>query len=110
MIRNKKRYMMVETTSELKMDKEELDRALKQAVLLLVGQLGYYDISPKLVSLIDSKHFVVRCKLQGYERMLLASALIKKLGAAETGLYTLKSSGTIKALMKGKASKDFSDY
>lgn len=108
-MRDKKRYIMVESASELSMDKEGLDRALKQAVLSLVGQLGYYDISPKLVSLIDSKHFVVRCRLQGYERMLLASALIKRLGETETGLYTLKSSGTIKALMKGKASENLSN-
>ena len=109
MIRDKKRYIMIEASSELNMGKEELDRALKQAVLSLVGQLGYYDISPKLISLADSRHFVVRCKLRGYERMLLASALIKRIGATETGLYTLKSSGTIKALMKGKASEDLPD-
>jgi RNase P/RNase MRP subunit POP5 len=109
MLRDKKRYIMLEATSELKTDKDELDRALKQAVLSLVGQLGYYDISPKLVSLVDGKHFVVRCRLKGYERMLLASALVKRLGATETGLYTLKSSGTIKALMKDIVSENLAD-
>ncbi len=109
MLRDKKRYIMVEATSELNTEKEELDRELKQAVLALTGQLGYYDISPKLVSVVDSRHFVIRCKLKGYEKMLLASALIKRLGATETGLYTLKSSGTIKALMKEKASENLAD-
>lgn len=109
MVRDKRRYIMVESASELNMEKEELDHAIKQAVLSLVGQLGYYDISPKLVFIVDSKHFVVRCRLQGYEKMLLASALIKRLGAAGTGLYTLKSSGTIKALMKEKASENLTD-
>ncbi|MEM0154249.1 MAG: Rpp14/Pop5 family protein [Methanothrix sp.] len=109
MIRDKKRYIMLESASELNMEKDELDRALKQAILSLVGQLGYYYISPKLVLLIDGKHFVIRCRLQGYESMLLASALIKRLGTTETGLYTLKSSGTIKALMKEVHSKDLTN-
>lgn len=99
-IRDKKRYILFETTADIATEKEELERSLKQAVLSLAGQLGYYEISPKLISVVDKNHFIIRCRLSGYWKMLLASSLIKRLGNTELGIYTLKSSGTIKALLK----------
>jgi RNase P/RNase MRP subunit POP5 len=92
--------MLLETTADIVVEKEELERLVKQAVLSLVGQLGYYDISPKLISVVDKNHIVMRCRLRGYKRMLLVFSLIKRLGSMETGIYTLKSSGTLKALLK----------
>ncbi|MCL4404865.1 MAG: Rpp14/Pop5 family protein [Candidatus Marsarchaeota archaeon] len=101
MIRDKKRYILVEASSELGLQKEELDKLFKQAMMAVVGQLSYYEVSPKVVSLPDKNSFVVRCRLKGYDKALTATALIKRLGNLEVGLYTIKSSGTIKALMKG---------
>ncbi len=99
MIRDKKRYILIEASRDLNLRKEELDKLFKQSIMNVVGQLHYYDVSPKVVSVIGERRFVLRCKLKGYENAIIAISLIKKLGSGNTGFYTLKSSGTIKTIM-----------
>jgi RNase P/RNase MRP subunit POP5 len=49
---------------------------------------------------VDESRFVIKSSLEGTGKLILAFALIKKVGETETAFYTLKSSGTIKALLK----------
>jgi RNase P/RNase MRP subunit POP5 len=97
----KRRYLLVECATPI----EERGRAgfesmLFGALLAQVGAMHYHSVNPKIAGFVNERRFVIRTSLEGYKELALALAMIKRLGGVETAFYTLKSSGTIKALLK----------
>ncbi|MCL4371812.1 Rpp14/Pop5 family protein [Candidatus Marsarchaeota archaeon] len=101
MISEKHRYLLVESTAQISGSSYDFEKKLKKAIIAVVGQLEYAEVNPRLLNIVDDRHFVVKCNLKGYKRLIVALALIKDMEGLSFGLYTLKSSGTLRALLKG---------
>jgi RNase P/RNase MRP subunit POP5 len=100
-MKTKRRYLLVECATAIEeRGRAQFERGLFKALLEQMGVLHYQSANPKMVGFVDAHRFVLRASLEGHKEMALALAMIKNLEGAETAFYTLKSSGTIKALMK----------
>ena len=100
MMRDKKRYLLVETTAKIEGDPKSFGAMLYREIIRCIGESSYHRVNPRLVKLIGENHFIIKSSLEGTGQLILALALIKRIGDTDTAFYTLKSSGTIKALGK----------
>lgn len=97
----KRRYILVESAVEIPdASASEFETELLKEIMKTVGETHYFRANPKMMGFIDNKTFVLRCNLSRYRDMIVALTFIKRVSGKEIGLYTLKSSGTIKALTK----------
>jgi RNase P/RNase MRP subunit POP5 len=102
-MKDKHRYIMVEASVPLIGDEKEFFYALTKEISRCVGEANLHKVNPKLMKFTDSQHMVIKSSLQGVHDLILSLALIKRVNGNEMAFYTLKSSGTIKALEKAKA-------
>lgn len=101
MMREKRRYILVECSREIgQAEQKGFETSLQNAMIQQLGEAEYYLSNPKIVKFIGERSFILVVFLQKYEESITALALIKNIGSAQIGLYTTKSSGTIKALLK----------
>ncbi len=98
MIREKHRYLLVESAGGIPNDKAAFSKALHKEIMVCFGQLHYFKGSFRIMEFLESDLFIIRSSLAEYENLIRAFALIKRLGNEEAAFYTLKSSGTIRAL------------
>ncbi len=97
MIREKRRYILVEASSGVR-EIEDFERELNKAILDVVGQINFHKVNPKIIEFIDSRRFIIRVGLYGTEDTILAFSMIKRLVGGSIAFYTLRSSGTLKSL------------
>jgi RNase P/RNase MRP subunit POP5 len=101
MMRRKIRYVLVESTAPIpEASRSQFEYQLYRALLRAIGEISYHKANPKIIKFLEGNTFVLRCNLEGYRSTLLALSFVKKLEEKEASFYTLKSSGTIKALLK----------
>lgn len=101
MMRRKIRYVLVESATPIPDgNRSQFEYQLYRALLRAIGELSYHKANPKIIRFLGDNMLVLRCNLEGYRSTLLALSFIKKLEEKEAAFYTLKSSGTIKALLK----------
>jgi len=106
MMRRKIRYVLVESVAPIpEADRPQFEYQLYRALLRAIGEISYHKSNPKIIKFIGANTLVLRCNLEGYRSTLLALSFIKKLDEKEAAFYTLKSSGTIKALLKEPSKK-----
>jgi RNase P/RNase MRP subunit POP5 len=101
MIREKHRYILVE--SGAKIDERSagaFSDALYKELLECIGSLSYHKIRPKVIKIVNANTFILKTSLYGCGSVVAALALIKKVGGTDAYFYTLKTSGTIRALLK----------
>ncbi len=91
MMRTKHRYILVESASYARRE------ALQSELLRVIGT-DYHIVNPKILDIRGK--MVIRCSLAGMGKLTTALALIKSLDGKENAFYTIKSSGTIRALME----------
>ncbi len=100
MMREKRRYLLVMSTNDIAQGTEKVfEVGLYNAIQKEMGNL-YFKANPKIVKYIDEKKFVLRVGLDGYKIAIASLAFVKSVNDREIGIYTLKSSGTIRALLK----------
>lgn len=103
MMREKRRYLLVESTIEISENsRREFELALYNSLLHNIGEIGYFRANPKIMKYLGGRQFILKCNLVKYKETLNALTFIKSLNGKETGLYTLNASGTILALTKPK--------
>lgn len=90
---------MVESAVQIP-DKEEFKRQFYRELLLVLGELGYHRVNPRIIKFLDSSRFIMKADLEGVSEAIRATALINRIGERNTAFYTIGSSGTIKALTK----------
>lgn len=106
MMRRKSRYILAESAILIaESDRAQFEPQLYSALLDSIGELSYHKTNPKIIEFLDEKRFILRCNLEGYRNALLALSLIKRIDNREIAFYTLKASGTIKALKRSQADK-----
>jgi len=98
-MKNKIRYVLIESLSEIK-NESAFWRFLNQELLKFIGELNYSNVNPRFMGLVDKKRFVIGSDLNGVDILVASLALIKNIDREETAFYTLKTSGTLKALLK----------
>lgn len=99
-MRDKRRYLLVETSGKITYDEKTFSNAVQKELLRCIGEINYHKVNPKFMKLVDDNHFIIRSSLDGIGQLVLAFSLIKKTGDAEMSFYTLKSSGTIRAVQR----------
>lgn len=97
MKRDKRRYLLIETSIEIRNEKI-FEQTLYKCMIDIIGQIYYYKVNPKIIEIVDRKHFIIRVGLLGLDEAILCFSMIKRMNEEKTGFYTLKSSGTLKAL------------
>ena len=95
------RYLLVETSRETNIESvSNLEREFYRRLRSLVGEMNYHKVNPRIMRFLDSKRFILKANFEGVEDAILALALMKRFDNSDTAFWTLKSSGTIKALVK----------
>lgn len=99
MMREKHRYVLVESGMEVpEQDRENFALGLRNALLHYIGESNCHRANPRIVEFTGPNRFIMRSSLWGYGQLVAALALIKKVNGGDSYFYTLKSSGTLKAL------------
>ncbi len=97
MKRDKHRYLLIETSLDIR-NENLFEQNLYKCMIDIVGQIHYHRINPKIIEIIDKRHFIIRVGLLGLNEAILSFSMIKRLNEEKIGFYTLRSSGTLKAL------------
>ena len=98
MMREKRRYLLVEASAPVRGDLDEFKKRLYISLMDCTGQLGYHRINPHVIGFIGSDMFILRASLEGTPSVIAALAMVKSVAGSEMAFYTLKSSGTLRAL------------
>ncbi len=100
MIRQKHRYVLVRVTGEAA-ELPDLSDAVQLELLREIGSLEYHKVNPKVISW-EPNLMMIRCSLQGLGKLALALAMIKRVNGRTAAFYTVRTSGTIRALLAKK--------
>lgn len=93
MIRAKHRYVLVESTADL----EHAKASLQMELLRQSGPILYPRMNPKV---LDVKgNLVIRCSLEGLGSLIAALSMVKSLDGKPAAFYTIRTSGTLRALL-----------
>ena len=99
MMREKHRYVLVESGAGVpESERESFVFGLRNALLHCIGESNYHRANPKIVDFVGPNRFIMRSSLWGYGPLIAALTLIKKVNNSDSYFYTLKSSGTLRAL------------
>lgn len=102
MMRDKRRYVLVMSSRTVaEQERKRFEAELYAAMMGQLGEAEYFRANPKVVKFIGRDSFVLKVMLDRYEQSIVALTLVKSVGGKPIGLYTLKSSGTIRALQSG---------
>ncbi len=97
MTKNKHRYLLIKSSVPL----EGLNaHDIKKAVFERMG-MRFHIAALKVIEMQGST-LVIRCSLKSFDEVVAALTMTKELGGRRIAFYTLKSSGTIRALKKAK--------
>ena len=98
-MKEKQRYTLVESGMEItEREQEEFSLGLYNALLHCLGEATYHKANPKVVKFLSDKRFLLRSSLSGCGVLTAALAMVKKVNGKDAYFYTLKTSGTIRAL------------
>ena len=94
-LKRKIRYILVESSEPLgEADHKELTRRLEEQL----GLFGQLDANPKVLKQFDGTHFAIRVNRGAEGSVVLALCFLKSPSGKRIGLYTLKTSGTLRSL------------
>ena len=98
-MRDKHRYILVESSCEVaEADRERFSSGLYSGLLQCIGEANYHRVNPRVMDFVGSRRFIIRSMLDGCGLTVAALAMIKKVNGDDVYFYTLKCSGTMKAL------------
>ncbi len=100
-MRDKHRYLLVEMSNETQLNDREFYALLSRELIRCIGEMHFHKVNPWFMKFVGKRSFILKSSLDGVNSLTLALALIKRLNTEPMAFYTLKSSGTIKALLKG---------
>jgi len=96
-MRTKQRYLLVETSNEVH-EIHAFTEQLYKGIIEISGQLGYHKINPKVIEFAGNNLFIIKASLSGVGELIRALTFLKKVGNSEVAFFTLRSSGTLRAL------------
>ncbi|MDE1865265.1 MAG: hypothetical protein KGH94_01335 [Candidatus Micrarchaeota archaeon] len=106
MMRDKRRYISILSSRPVaEPDRKRFESELYSAMMQQLGESEYFKANPKIAKFTGKDTFVLKVALDRYEHSIVALTFIKSISGKPIGLYTLKSSGTIRALEKRPATR-----
>ncbi|MDE1869767.1 MAG: Rpp14/Pop5 family protein [Candidatus Micrarchaeota archaeon] len=97
-LKRKSRYVMVEASRPIDLTDKPAWSQLRADISRFIGEKEYLDANPFLAEQIDQTKFIIRVNRGSEKAIVLAFSFIKLFNNSEIGFYTLKTSGTIRAL------------
>ncbi|HUB92535.1 MAG TPA: Rpp14/Pop5 family protein [Candidatus Saccharimonadales bacterium] len=96
-LKRKYRYVLVLASKELDAARETNN--ISAELMRFMGEVSYSEANPRIVAQYTPKLFVFKVN-RGHEgKLILGLSFVKQAGGSKTGLYTVKTSGTIKSLL-----------
>ncbi len=95
-LKRKYRYVAVRSSSPI--DASAQENRITAEILRVIGELSYSEANPKIVSQTSKTFFIIRVNRGHEKRLVLALAFIKRVGEMPIGLFSIKTSGTIRSL------------
>lgn len=95
-LKRKYRYVAVRTSSPV--DASAMENRITAELMRVMGELSYSEANPKIASQPSPTLFIIRVNRSYEKRLILSLAFIKKIGEAPIGLFSIKTSGTIRSL------------
>lgn len=92
MVRVKHRYVLVEST-----DNAGSAAALQTELLRQMGSMLYPMANPRVLDV--GGRLVIRCSLDGLGSLIVALSMIKSMDGRPAAFYTIRTSGTLRALL-----------
>ena len=93
----KNRYILAESSAHIDFNDPANQRALESGIMHALGTLNYSYSNPKMM-LATEKQFILRIQRNSEDSTILALSFIKSINGKATGIYTIKTSGTMKSL------------
>lgn len=93
-MREKHRYILVDSTESM----EGMENKLYNQLFYTIGSSEYSNVNPKII-FARGRSVLIKCSLQGFSRLVLALTFIKSIDKMPIAFYTIKTSGTIRALL-----------
>ena len=94
-LRDKKRYLAVEVTSEQTINRQQFFNEILDSADSLFGDKGISEINPKLMS-YDGRFGIIRCAREKTQETRAALACINNIRRIRVSILVLGISGTIK--------------
>ncbi len=93
-MKKKYRYVLTMLSSNEQPNETELLKKIKE----FMGVMRFAYANPSIIKSFQENKFVIKC-IRGYESDIInALSFIKQLNGKRTGIYTIKTSGTLKSL------------
>ncbi len=96
--RAKRRYILVRSSAPI--NAITIQYRLGDSLLSFMGAEEYANAMPKVVKQMDDNTFIMRVNRGSERKLVLALSFIKNLGSGPLGFYTLRTSGSIAALLR----------
>lgn len=97
--RPKNRYLLVESPMPLDTRDHVLAKRILDAITFEIGAIGFVKANPKIVYQAGDRAFILRINRGCEDGVVLALSFIKEIGDVKIGFYTIRTSGTIRALI-----------
>ena len=94
-LRDKKRYLAFEVTSEQTINRQQLFNEILESAASLFGDKGISEINPKLMS-YDGRFGIIRCAREKTQETRATLACINNVRRIRVSILILGISGTIK--------------
>ena len=94
-LKQKKRYVVFEIVSKEKFSLQEIKKAVQEALLLFLGQLGLAKASPMFIK-AKGNRFMLKVNHKWTDELITAMVLMKKIKNKEVIAKSVIISGTIK--------------
>ncbi len=96
-MRAKHRYILLMSTHAVE------GQSIKRALFYKLG-INYYKASIRIISM-QQNIAIIKCSLESFMQVIAALTMVKEVDGHEIAFYTLKASGTLRAL-KAKATQN----
>ena len=103
--RAKWRYLLVEVVSDRNVSGEDLRLALEGVGKSFFGSVGLLQVSPKILRYDPIRgEAILKCRVESLDKVRSTVALLTQVSDQPAAAFVVRSSGTIRALTKKKAS------
>ena len=96
--KRKRRYVLVESSRAFDITNKLNWAGLKGELYRFFGEKQYMESNLFPLKQLTDKKFIIRVSRGTEKHAILALSFVHKIGPSEIGFYTLKTSGTIRAL------------
>ena len=96
-LKRKFRYILVE--SSIQMDWKALSAEISNKLSAYLGERFYINADPRVVANCGSNAFILRVNRGSEQDAVLGTCYIIDINGSAAGLYTIKTSGTMRSLL-----------